>query len=111
MERKEEIALPFPSKKWLDDHNLRIVFDKGERYHIEHKPNAPLAPAGKRPPYKPKPIDQDHLQKEWDLGEVLDTVDSHYRIIEEQLGKLVAKLDVIEEMMKNDKNKSASRKA
>lgn len=53
--------MPIPSKKWLDDHNLRIVFDKGERFHLEHKPDAPLTVGGKRPPYVPKPIEEAKL--------------------------------------------------
>jgi hypothetical protein len=81
--------------------NRSVLFDYGDRW----KPKNLKSPTGKRPPYVPKPIDTDHLQKEWDLGEVLDTVDSHYRIIEEQLGKVVAKLDVIEDMMKNGKKR------
>jgi len=85
---------------------------KGIKYHLEPKLKNPNLPA-KRPPYNPKPINTDSLkeEKEWNLGEVLDTVDEHYRIIEEQLGKVLAKIDVIEEMMKNGKRKSASRKA
>lgn len=33
--------------------------------------------------------------KEWDVGEVLDTVDAHYRVIEEQLTKIRKLLEVI----------------
>lgn len=47
-------------------------------------------------------------EKEWDLGEILDTVDAHYRIIEEQLRQIKERLREIKrhiEVSKHEKKK------
>jgi len=54
-DKKKVRRLPIPSKEWLEERNLKIVWDNRGKWHLE--PKNPHAPTGKRPPYVPKPIE------------------------------------------------------